>query len=103
MCSSDLDAVLAAIDAALKDTFSFDRRDLGQPVAKSEVIAVVQGVPGVSWIDLDAFYRGETPTLGDMLYAEAARSGLRLGLGTTPIATELLSIYPGAPDLRIVL
>ncbi|HKX90959.1 MAG TPA: putative baseplate assembly protein [Sphingomicrobium sp.] len=95
------DVVLAAVESSLRDEFSFERRDLGQPVARSEVIRVIQSVPGVDWVDLDFFYRGDTPVLADMLFAEASRSGIRLGFGAAPVAAELLSIYPGAPDLRV--
>ncbi|HVG22907.1 MAG TPA: putative baseplate assembly protein, partial [Thermoanaerobaculia bacterium] len=41
------------IRAALLDTFSFDRRDYGQPVYPAEVIAAIQRVPGVASVDLD--------------------------------------------------
>ena len=35
------------------DRFAFDRRDLGQDVTRGEVIAAIQDVPGVSYVDLD--------------------------------------------------
>ena len=41
------------IRAALLDTFSYDRREFGQPVFASEVIAAIQNVPGVEYVDLD--------------------------------------------------
>jgi predicted phage baseplate assembly protein len=41
------------IRAALSNAFCFDRRALGQDVLASEVIATVQAVPGVSYVDLD--------------------------------------------------
>ena len=94
--------VAAAVDAALKSNFSFDKRQLGQPVARSEVISIIQDVPGVDWLDLDAFHRGETSALGDVLHAEMPRSGMRLGLGVQPIAAELLTLYPGATGLRVL-
>src|SRR5262249_19198341 len=40
-------AVRAAVAAALAAAFSFDARDLAQPVAVSDVLRVLQGVPGV--------------------------------------------------------
>ena len=42
----------ANIRAALLDTFSFARRDLAQPVYASEVIAAIQAIAGVSWVNL---------------------------------------------------
>jgi hypothetical protein len=95
------DAVGAAVSAVLADRFSFERRSLGQPVFRSEVIAAIQAVPGVDWVDLDAFYRGDTPSLADALFAEASRSGLRLGLGTQPLGAELLTLHPAGPDLTV--
>lgn len=39
--------VFTAITAALTAVFSFERRDFGQPVAASEILATTQAVPGV--------------------------------------------------------
>jgi hypothetical protein len=41
------------IRAALLDTFSFERRELGQDVTTSEVIGAIQKVRGVAYVDLD--------------------------------------------------
>jgi predicted phage baseplate assembly protein len=43
-----------AVRAALVDTFSYDRRDFGQPVYPAEIVATIQHVPGVAYVDLDA-------------------------------------------------
>ena len=43
------------IRAALLDTFSFERRDLGQDALLSEVISTIQRVPGVAYVDVDTF------------------------------------------------
>ncbi|NLS27344.1 hypothetical protein S2M10_23390 [Sphingomonas sp. S2M10] len=92
------DMVRAAVAAALAETFSFERRALGQPVYRSEVIALMQAVPGVDWIDLDALYRGETTALAESLFAEAPRSGIRIA----PVAAELLTLHPAGPELVVV-
>ncbi len=97
------DVVKAAVVAALADAFSFDRRTLGQPVYKSEVIAVMQAVPGVDWIDLDTLYRGDTPVLADALFAEAPRAGRRTGGTATSTGAELLSLHPSGPNLVVAL
>jgi hypothetical protein len=47
------ETVASKIRAALLDAFSFERRDLGQPVYQSEVLSVIQGIAGVSYVDLD--------------------------------------------------
>jgi predicted phage baseplate assembly protein len=48
----DPDKVKAAVAAALLDSFSFGKRNLGQAVAASEVIAVIQATEGVVAVDL---------------------------------------------------
>ncbi len=47
------DKVEPMIKASLLDTFSFERRDLGQDVLLSEVISVIQNVKGVDYVDVD--------------------------------------------------
>jgi hypothetical protein len=43
------------VRAALLEAFGSERRDLGQPVASSEVIGTIARVPGVEFVDLDVF------------------------------------------------
>jgi uncharacterized phage protein gp47/JayE len=43
------------IRATLLDTFSFERRELGQSLALSEMISTIQTVPGVDFVDVDIF------------------------------------------------
>jgi hypothetical protein len=45
--------VAPQIRQALLDTFSFERRELGQDVTLSEVISTMQRVPGVVYVDVD--------------------------------------------------
>jgi len=47
------ESVKPKLEARLLDQFSFERRDLGQDVTASEVISVVQKVPGVAYVDLN--------------------------------------------------
>jgi hypothetical protein len=47
----------AAIEAHLRETFSFDRRSFGQDVVASEVIAAIHGVPGVVVVELVALWK----------------------------------------------
>ena len=46
--------VLQAARARMLDAFGFAARAFGQPVHGAEVLAVLQGVEGVQWVDLDA-------------------------------------------------
>ncbi len=45
--------VVTSVRAALLDTFSFTRRQLGQPIYLSEVISCIQAVRGVDYVDVD--------------------------------------------------
>ena len=48
-----LEMVIPSIRTALLNAFGFDQRNLGQPVYESEVLSVIQQVPGVAYVDLD--------------------------------------------------
>ena len=86
--------VLAAVEAALRTAFSFDARNFGQIVARSEVIAVAQEADGVAGVDLDRFYRGTAVTLADRLTPAAATVD---GQGNG-VAAEVLMLDPGPLD-----
>jgi Baseplate J-like protein len=43
------------IRATMLEHFGFDARELGQDAISSEVLSVIQGVPGVEYVDLDNF------------------------------------------------
>jgi len=85
------DNVYATVRAALWNAFSFDNRAFGQPVFHSEVIAVIQGVPGVVAATLKSFCYTETvpATLEDRLDAQPAALS-----GTDAVGAELLTIDP---------
>jgi hypothetical protein len=89
--------VLAGVEAALRDAFSFDARDFGQSVFLSEVMAVAQGVAGVVYVDVDLLYRDDgSPALADGLTALSARID---GTGQVLRAQILtLSPVPVAPE-----
>lgn len=53
--------VLSAIEASLRVRYSFARRELGQPVQSSEVIAVAQENPGVVAVALTALHPSDEP------------------------------------------
>lgn len=110
------EAVAPQIRAALYDTFSFDRRHLGQDVVLSEVISVIQAIRGVAYVDVDILDAipenasleeltnlAETLSLRSRLVAHMAR--------VTPSATdpdehiqpaELIYLSPDVPDTLIL-
>jgi predicted phage baseplate assembly protein len=49
------DPVAFAIRTVLFDTFGFRKRALAQPVLLCEIIACIQAVPGVAYVDVDIF------------------------------------------------
>jgi hypothetical protein len=94
-----LENVQAAVRAALWNAFSFDARAFGQPVFHSEVIAVIQSVPGVIAGTLTSFCYTETtpPTLEDRLDAQPAALS-----GSDAVGAELIAIDP-VPAILTVL
>jgi predicted phage baseplate assembly protein len=91
--------VRAAVEKALRDQFSFDARSFGQPVTLGEVIAAIQAVPGVVFVDIDSLYRSGPPALNQRLQAALPEAGP----GGEPLAAELLTLDPGPlTDLEVV-
>jgi predicted phage baseplate assembly protein len=89
--------VEAGVREALLAAFSFDGRRLGQPVALSEVVAVMQAVPGVLGVDVDALHRPNTPAVPNArLRADAPQPGWASALGA-----ELLTIDAAALSLTV--
>jgi predicted phage baseplate assembly protein len=68
----DLYAVRARAETALAEFFAFDRMDFGTPVRTSDLVALLDGVRGVSYVQLflpaaDVITRpGEIPVLGPL-------------------------------------
>lgn len=81
--------VLAQVRQSLLTHFSFEYRDLGQPVTKSEAIALIQSVPGVVAVDLNLLYIvGEAQLLKERLNAYIPQVSSLNGVG----AAELLML-----------
>lgn len=94
------DVVLAAVEQALRAAFSFDARDFGQSVVLSEVIAVIQGVPGVVATHGESLYRADAgPGLETRLTAALPEPGA----GSSVLAAELLTLAPQPLDLLAVM
>lgn len=84
--------VLAEIDQKLRDSFSFEARDFGQPVHQSEVIALMQSVTGVLSVNLVTFHRSdENPTKHLHLVANVPPPG---GQDLTPAEILILDPQP---------
>jgi hypothetical protein len=81
--------VLAAAEAALRTEFGFEARDFAQTVYDSQIITVLQQVPGVSAVLLDRLYTGSTPKREAKL--PAARASVSQG-------AELILLHPGRLD-----
>ena len=92
--------VVLAIEATLHQTFSFEVREFGQLVTKSEVIKTMQSVPGVVFVDLDSLYlEGSNLSLEDRLLAAIPRSGI--GSAEAEPA-EILTLNPGQLQIGVV-
>jgi hypothetical protein len=89
----DLDTVSQDVEAALRAAFSFEARDFGQTVARSEIISVAQQVTGVVGVDVDRFYRGAID-LEDRLTPGSAT----VNAAGNAVAAELLLLDEGALD-----
>jgi predicted phage baseplate assembly protein len=103
------------VRATLLDRFGFDRRDLAQDVTRGEVIAAIQAVPGVGFVDLEvldaidedavrlalAEPTAAGPGAGLALRHRVAAHPARLTASTTVVPTivaaELAVLLPGAP------
>jgi baseplate J-like protein len=91
--------VLSAVEAALRAHFSFDARDLGQPVEQSEVISAAQAVPGVVAVDLTRLYGGTRPVQQTLpsLQVRLLASRMRVEAGVA-MPSELLTLDPAPFD-----
>jgi hypothetical protein len=112
------EAVAPAVRAAIEDRFSFARRDLGQDVTRSEVLAAIQAVDGVDYVDLDILDTvDEDQVRGELV--EPTSGGLAAGLGLHPrlrahlarpatkspppiLPAELIYLDPANPDTLIL-
>jgi predicted phage baseplate assembly protein len=98
----DMDAVRAAAQQAARDAFSFAQRSFGQAVTRSEIIALLQGVPGVVAVQVSALRRTDTalfvPLLARFaLLSENAQINAALpqvGSDASVLAAELLTLDP---------
>ena len=90
--------VVAAVTSSLRQRFSFDAREFGQPVTRSEIVTIIQHVPGIVAVDLNELYRTDkAPGLSDVLEAAAPQPGT-----TTVFGAELLTLDAGPVQLDVL-
>jgi hypothetical protein len=95
----EIGALLDAVEAALRDAFSFASRSLGQPVLQSEVIAAAHSVPGVVAVDLDFLYGGTSPAAQTVQSLQTRVLASRMHVsGGIAVAAELLTLDPAPFD-----
>ena len=99
LAAFETDAVLAAIDTALRDHFSFAQRAFGQTVSVDEVAAVAQAVRGVEAVHVTRLHRsGTPPKVVPRLFA-----GLPVpSLTGLPQAAELLTLDDAPIELEVL-
>lgn len=73
------------IRAALTESFGYERRELGQSIALSEVTAAIQGVPGVVAVNVVMF---DSLSASDVDLESSLRQKLA-SLGTAPVASDI--------------
>ena len=89
------ESVEPQIRAALLDGFSFDRRELGQSAFLSEAVSLMQGVEGVSYVDVQTF----DGVREDIKVTDLASLALTLGLNPYVEARLAQRGDPAAKDL----
>jgi hypothetical protein len=92
------DAIVGAVEAALRDAFSFRARAFGQPVALSEVLAVIQSVAGVVAADVHELYTGMAASRSALLIAESPTPGAD---ARTALPAQLLTLDLRPGDVRV--
>jgi predicted phage baseplate assembly protein len=89
--------VLAEVEMELRTTFGFAARRLGQSVTRIEVVAAIQKIPGVVFVNLTALFRSNPlqPNLTPILEEELDAASAILSTSAAALGAELLTL-----DLR---
>jgi hypothetical protein len=94
------ESVEPAVRAALLDAFGFERRALAQAVYLSELVACMQAVRGVAWVDVDAFGSiDEATLLAGFGAGDNGKDGDGVSLVTHATATATTTVPPRVPVL----
>jgi len=87
--------VIAEAEQELRDTFSFETREFGQPVHLSEVIATLQRINGVVAVNVTGLYRSDQSAVqNEHLAAAAPRPG-----ESKVLPAEMLTLDPQSLEL----
>lgn len=91
----DSNQVMAQVWQALAAEFSFAQRSIGQGVAQSEILALIQTVPGVIAAQITALsLQGQTPSIPPPAVLRAASP--TAGEQGTPVGAQLLLLDPAS-------
>jgi WD40 repeat protein len=91
--------VVKNAEAALKKTGAFNNRSFGEAVTTSEIITVIQDVPGIVAVDLDYLYiEGSSVEFNSSLPASKART-----VGTNIFPAELLLLKEDGVTLNVMM
>ncbi len=104
------EAVVQQIRSRLLEVFGFDRRDLGQSVYLSEVIATIQRTDGVEYVDVDTLAAVSETAIAvagslDSVLGGLAAGGLPEDLlipGRDGAEVRLVYLNPTIPDLLLL-
>ena len=96
--------VLAAVSAALLESFGFEGRDLAQSVTAAEVITLIHTLPGVVAVDLDELLLStDDPVMADPTATAIPAFGARWDAATrAALPAELLLINPAGIVLEVM-
>ncbi|MEX0348087.1 MAG: baseplate J/gp47 family protein [Paracoccaceae bacterium] len=90
------ETVLAALEAHLRQAFSFAKRDLAALLTLSEVAAAAHEVAGVDAVDIDRLSRSTPPQIAAIAHARLISRPGRQGADGTLLPAEILTLHPGA-------
>jgi hypothetical protein len=102
MADRNPDDIATAVEAALRNAFSFAKRAFGQPVRYSEVVATIQNVPGVQDVSVSKLFRADSPAAatGGLPPADLPAAMPRAG-SEQIFAAELLTLDPRPLGLTV--
>jgi hypothetical protein len=90
--------VVAAVEGALLDTFSFAKRDFAQPVTGAEVVTVIQSVDGVVATNLESLAIDSAASLLSFIPRPVLVALLpQLGVSTSVLEVGLPQFQFGIP------
>jgi len=90
-------SVFGFVREALIQTFSFEPRAFGQPVTSAEIIAIIQGLPGVIAVDLDGLDFTDVPSIQPVMELNSilsAKMAVWDGKHKKSSPAELLTLDP---------